>query len=404
MHYPLHVDLGKFILLKTRKISYLMQVYLDNAATTPLDPVVLEAMQPYVTMLYGNPSSVHSHGRAAKVAIEKARKQIAELLHCAPLEIFFTSGGTEANNMALHGSVDSHGIKHVITSPIEHHAVLQPLEVLKKANRIQIHFVQLDKKGHIQYDHLVQLLQQHSQVLVSLMHVNNEVGNINDIARIGELCKTYGAIFHSDTVQALDNFRYDLQALPIDFLTGSAHKIHGPKGIGLIYIRSGIKINPLIYGGAQERNMRGGTENVPNIIGFAKALEIAYSDSIKNQAHIQNLKQRMMEGLKKNIPNIAFNGDSDHPKKSLPSILNVSCPPSEDHDMLLLKLDIQKISASEGSACTSGNTLRSHVLEALHTASGRGAVRFSFSKYNTIEEIDHTVAQLTELCRVQVLA
>ncbi|MCG8340314.1 MAG: cysteine desulfurase [Cytophagales bacterium] len=379
-----------------------MRVYLDNAATTPLYEEVLEAMKPYMTTYYGNPSSIHSHGREAKVAVEHARKKVATLLNAAPAEIFFTGSGTEGNNMALRGSVEALGIKHAITSPIEHHAVIHPLEQLAREGKIQLHLVALDAKGHVRYEHLEHLLKKNSRSLVSLMQANNEIGNLSDIVLIGELCKKYDAIFHSDAVQTISHFKHDLQALPVHFLVGSAHKFHGPKGVGFIYINNDVKIKPFIHGGAQEQNMRSGTENVYGIVGLSKALEIGYRAMEKDRSYIQSLKDRMIQQLKENIPDIAFNGDSEHPERSLYTVLNVSFPPSDDHDMLLFNLDIQQISASAGSACTSGSNVYPHVLAALKTDPKRNAIRFSFSKHNTAEEIDYTVEKLAAFCHVGV--
>ncbi len=374
-----------------------MTVYLDNAATTALSPEVLEVMLPYMRTMCGSPSSIHSHGREAKVAIEKARKHVAALLHVSPSEICFTSSGTESNNMALRGSVVASGIRHVITSPIEHHAVLRPLEKMAQAGQIQVHWVQIDAQGCLQYDHLEHLLQTHERALVSLMHANNEIGNLNDIAQIGALCKTYGAIFHTDAVQTIGHCMLDFQTLPVHLATGSAHKFHGPKGVGLLYIRGGVQVAPLIDGGAQERNMRGGTENVPGIVGLGKALEIAHRDMQEDRQYVQGLKDRMIQRLQTRIPGVVFNGTSAHAEASLYTILSVSLPPSDSHDMLVFNLDIQKISASVGSACASGSHVGSHVLQALGTDQRRGTVRCSFSKYNTDEEIDYVVEQLCML-------
>jgi len=376
-----------------------MVVYLDNAATTPLDPEVVEVMLPYMSTVCGTPSSIHSHGRKAKVAVEKARKHVATLFNVSPSEIFFTSSGTEGNNMALWGSVVDSDIRHVITSPIEHHAVIHPLEKMAQAGQIQIHWVQVDAQGCLRYDHLEHLLKTHDRALVSLMHANNEIGNFNDIAQIGVLCQKYGAIFHTDAVQTMGHCMLDFQALPVHLAVGSAHKFHGPKGVGLIYIRSGIQVTPLIYGGAQERNMRGGTENVPGIVGLSKALEIAHRDMQQNRQYIQGLKDHMIQRLQARIPGISFNGASAHAEASLYTILSISLPPFDSHDMLVFNLDIQKISASVGSACASGSNIGSHVLQALGTDQRRGTVRFSFSKYNTAEEVDYVVEQMDTLAK-----
>ena len=377
-----------------------MRVYFDNAATTPLDTEVWEAMTPHFLESYGNPSSIHSHGRQARSAIEKSRKTIAELLNTSPSEIFFTSGGTEADNMAICSSVNTFGLKHAITSKVEHHAVLHTLENLEKKGKLKLSYVNLDEKGSIDYGHLEELLNQNSRSLVSLMHANNEIGNLSDIDKIGEICHEHQAIFHSDTVQAMGHYTHDLSAGKYDFVVGAAHKFHGPKGSGFLYINSKNKIDPMILGGAQERNMRGGTENVAGIVGIAKALEIAYRDLDDDTKHIQALKSRMINSLTEQIPGVSFNGRSDDPKESLYTVLNVSLPESEDNEMLLFSLDIKKISASGGSACASGTDIGSHVLKALNTDPKRGAVRFSFSKFNTIEEVDYTVNTLAEMVNV----
>ncbi|MDJ1466447.1 cysteine desulfurase family protein [Cytophagaceae bacterium YF14B1] len=381
-----------------------MRVYLDNAATTPLDKEVLETMLPFMTEFYGNPSSIHTHGREVRSAIEKSRKTIAQLLNTSPAEIVFTSGGTEADNTAIRCSIEALGIKHAISSPIEHHAVLHTLESLHKAGRIQLHMVEVDKKGYINLNHLEELLKQYPKSLVSLMHANNEIGNVTDIQLAGELCRQHGAIFHSDTVQTMGHFRHDLQKLPVDFIVGAAHKFHGPKGVGFLYINAQNRIQPFIHGGSQERNMRGGTENVYGIIGLAKALEIAYRDMDEHQQHIQRLKSRMIAKLQTEIEGIAFNGDPIQSDKSLYTVLNVSLPIAEVGEMLLFNLDINKISASGGSACTSGSEIGSHVLRSIHANPERASVRFSFSKFNTEQEIDFAVQTLAEMYKKEKVA
>ncbi len=379
-----------------------MRVYLDNAATTPLDREVFEAMVPYMLDFYGNPSSIHAHGRETRAALEKARKKVADLLHASPAEIFFTSGGTEADNTAIRCSIDSYDIKHAITSPLEHHAVLHTLEDLKKKGHIRLSYVQTDAQGQIDLYHLEELLKNNERSVVSLMHGNNEIGNLTDIAAVGELCQEYHAIFHSDTVQTLAHYPHQLDHLKVHCMAGSAHKFHGPKGVGLLYIKKGYKICPFIHGGAQERNMRGGTENLYGIVGLAKALEIGYENMGNHRHHILGLKKRMIEKLKEHIPEVRFNGCSADLEQSLYTVLNVSLPASPDNDMLLFNLDLHKISASGGSACTSGAATGSHVLKALHTDANRGAVRFSFSKYNTTEEIDYVVSTLASLYTLKV--
>lgn len=372
-----------------------MHVYLDNAATTTLDPIVLDAMMPFFKEHFGNPSSIHTHGREAKSAIEKARKTVASLLNTSPSEIFFTSGGTEADNTAITSSIKAFNIKHAITSPIEHHAVLHTLEHLEKEGKIQLHYVKLNEKGEINYDDLEHLLQSYSHSFVSLMHGNNEIGNLSDISRIGELCRKHGAIYHSDTVQTAGHFPHDLQKLKVDFIVGSAHKFHGPKGVGFLYVNGDRKIDPLIHGGAQERNMRGGTENIYGIVGLAKALELAYQNMTVHKEYISKLKSHMITSLQAEIPGVSFNGACADPENSLYTVLSVSLPPSDMNEMLLFNLDINKISASAGSACASGTDAGSHVLNAIKADPNRGHIRFSFSKYNTIEEIDYTVKKLS---------
>lgn len=381
-------------------------IYLDNAATTRLDPEVLDAMLPLMTEQFGNPSSIHSHGRAVRTAVEKARKTVAMLLNTSPAEIFFTSGGTEADNTAIRSSIETYGLSHAITSPVEHHAVLHTLEHLAKQGAIKLSMVNLDQKGHVDLAHLEELLQENQQSgagptrsLVSLMHGNNEIGNMLDLNRVGEICRSYDAIFHSDTVQTMGHFQHNLQQLPVDFIVGAGHKFHGPKGVGFLYVNADrVKINPFVYGGAQERNMRGGTENVYGIVGLAKALEIAYRDMAEHRQHITSLKSRMIERLHAQLPDVKFNGDSANVDDSLYTVLNVSLPESDISDMLLFSLDIARISASGGSACSSGSSIGSHVLAALPGLDARrGYVRFSFGKYNTADEIDYTVDTLVGL-------
>lgn len=378
-----------------------MSIYLDNAATTPLDPEVFEAMKPFLMEDFGNPSSTHGHGRKVRAAIEQARKKVAELLNCTPGEIIFTSGGTEADNALLVSSVKTYGLKHAISTPIEHHAVTHTLETLAQQGSVELHHVRLDAKGHVDLEDLERLLVQYPGALVSLMHANNEIGNLLPIEQVGELCKKYNAYFHSDTVQTMGHYRHDLKKLTVHGLTAAAHKFHGPKGVGFMYINKDKKIQAVMHGGAQERNMRGGTENVYGIIGLAKALEICYREMEEHQAYITGLKSYMIDRLRAELPGVRFHGDSDNLTKSLYTVLNVSLPESDENEMVLFNLDLQGISASGGSACSSGATTGSHVLGALYPGSQRGAVRFSFSKYNTREEIDFTVEKLAELYRVK---
>lgn len=379
-----------------------MNVYLDNAATTAMDERVIEAMLPFMKSHYGNPSSVHRQGREVRNAIEKSRKKVAELLNTSPSEIFFTSGGTEADNTAIVCGIESHGITHAITSPLEHHAVLHTLEVCAKKGLIKLSILDVNEKGEIDLNQLEELLRSNPNSLVSLMHANNEIGNLNDLNKIGNLCKEYGAFFHSDTVQTMGHYVHNLKELPVNSLVAGGHKFHGPKGSGFLYVNKDKKIHPFIHGGAQERNMRGGTENVIGIIGITKALELAYSEMESHQAHVISLKNHFIKGIQEAIPGVTFNGLSGDIEKSLYTVLNVSLPPSEaNRGMLLFNLDLEGISASGGSACSSGATVGSHVLRALNHNPERDAVRFSFSRYNTIEEIDYTISKLKDLYLVE---
>ena len=375
-----------------------MKAYLDNAATTPLDPEVIQSMLAVMKNSFGNPSSIHSWGRETKSAIENSRKTVAKLLNAAPSEIFFTSGGTEANNTAIFCSIRDLGLKHAITSRIEHHAVLHTLEELAKQGKIKLSFVNLDDKGRVSLEHLEELLKSNERTFVSLMHGNNEVGNLLPIHEAGDICSKYDAIFHSDTVQTMAHYSFDLKKTNVHFVTCASHKFHGPKGAGFLYINSKIRINPFIFGGSQERNMRGGTENVYGIVGLTKAMEIAYNDLDSHSNYISDLKNYMAEKLTSNIPGLKFNGDTMG--KSLYTVLNVSFPVNENAEMLLFNLDIAGIACSGGSACSSGTDTGSHVLKALYEKSDRPSVRFSFSKYNTKEEVDFVVGKLKELFAV----
>lgn len=374
-----------------------MQVYFDNAATTPLEPEVIKVMTDAMQENFGNPSSIHAHGRQVKTIVEKARKTVAGLLKASPSEIFFTSGGTEADNMAIVRSIVDLGITHAITSPIEHHAVLHTLEEQQKRGLIHLDLLRLDVDGNVDLTHLRELLAANPRTFVSLMHANNEIGNLTDIKAVAEICQEFNAVFHSDTVQTMGHYIHDLSDLHIDFITGAAHKFHGPKGVGFLYVNGRNKIQPLIYGGAQERNMRGGTENVYGIVGLAKALEMCYQEMEIHKAHIQELKDYMSAALKEAIPAVSINGNSDA-SRSLYTVLNVSLPCTEIADMLLFSLDIAGVSASGGSACSSGSEIGSHVLRAVIGNSERPSVRFSFSKYNTKEEVDFVVKTLADLC------
>lgn len=377
-----------------------MQVYFDNAATTALDEEVIEVMVSTLKDHFGNPSSIHAHGREMKTIVEKARRTVAKLLNASPSEIFFTSGGTEADNMAIVRAIETYDIRHAISSPIEHHAVLHTLEELANTGKIHLDMLGVNEIGQVDLDQLEKLLAANPKTLVSLMHANNELGNLTDIKKVSQLCAQYGALFHSDTVQTMGHYVHDLSEFPIDFITGAAHKFHGPKGVGFIYINGRNTLKPLIYGGAQERNMRGGTENVYGIVGLAKALEIAYGHMEEHQAYIQSLKTYMIEELTRHIPGVQFNGETA-PEKSLYTVLNVSLPCTQMGDMLLFNLDIKGVSVSGGSACSSGSDIGSHVLQSIQVDSTRPSVRFSFSKFNTKAEVDYAVEIVKEICEHQ---
>lgn len=378
------------------------RIYLDNAATTPLDKDVIAEMVNVMENYYGNPSSIHAQGREVRTLLEKARKTVAGLLNAVPAEIFFTSGGTEADNTAIRSGIQAFGIRHVITSKIEHHAVEHTLDMLVKQGTIDnVSFVDVDARGTVSYDHLEELLKSNPRSFVSLMHANNELGTLTDIERVGDLCEQYDAIFHCDTVQTMGHYRHDLKKLKAHFVVCAAHKLHGPKGVGFLYVNHSVKISPMIFGGAQERNMRGGTENVYGIVGLAKALENAYAHMDEHQLHIQGLKDYLMERLITEIPGVQFNGDTA-PENSLYTVLNVSFPEMDMADMLLFNLDINGISASGGSACSSGSNIGSHVLHGINADVNRPSIRFSFSKYNTKEELDFVVAKLKPLVEQNV--
>jgi cysteine desulfurase len=376
-----------------------MKIYLDNAATTPLHPEVLQAMIPVLQNQFGNPSSIHAFGRETRALIENSRKTVARLLHVSPSEIFFTSGGTEANNTAIRSTISDAGITHAISSALEHHAVSHTLEELDRKGSVRLSTVETDELGHINLEHLEMLLAANPHSFVSLMHANNETGTLSPIKAIGELCRKYDAVFHSDTVQTMGHVIHDLSETPVDFITCAAHKFHGPKGVGFLYINKRVKITPFITGGAQERNMRGGTENVYGIVGLAKALEIAYRDMAEDRKHITELKNYMAEKLMQEIPGVKFNGDIS--EGNLYTVLNVSFPPSEAGEMLLFNLDIAGVAVSGGSACSSGSNVGSHVLKAMNVDPARPAVRFSFSRFNNREEIDFCINKMKEYYMVK---
>ena len=377
-----------------------MNVYFDNAATTPMDKTVLEKMLPYLENGFGNPSSIHKKGREIKSVIEKCRSKIASLLSCEPGEIFFTSGGTEANNMFILNTAIEKKLDTIITSKLEHHAVLHCCEYLERSYKKNIKFVNSDDKGVIDLDHLESLMKSSPNSLVTIMHGNNEIGNLNDIKKISRICEQYETIFHSDTVQTVGHYNLNLNDLNIHGIVGSAHKFHGPKGVGFLYLNNKHKISPFIHGGAQERNMRGGTENVYGIVGLAEALELSITNMADHTKKISNLKKYMIEKLTHAVDGIKFNGQSSDLNNSLYTVLNVSIPNMNDQQMFLFNLDINNIAASAGSACTSGSEVESHVLAQIKKNKGHVSVRFSFSKMNSKEEVDYTVDKVCEILKI----
>jgi cysteine desulfurase len=370
-----------------------MRVYLDNAATTPIATEVVEAMLPIFKENFGNPSSTHFFGRNAKALIETSRRTIAKFLNCQSSEIIFMSGGTEADNMALHASVFELGVKRIITTNIEHHAVGHTVESLSHHGHAEMKLVNIDNKGNVDLNHLEEILQDGIPTLVSLMHANNEIATLLPLKKVSEICRKYGAYFHSDTVQTMGHYSFDLQDLDIDFITCAAHKFHGPKGIGFLYVNKKTKVASFIHGGSQERGLRGGTENIYGIVGLAKAVELAYQDVSGHQNHVQSLKSYMIEKLKEFFPDVEFHGEIN-PEKSLYTVLNVCFPKTNKAGMLLFTLDLKGVAVSGGSACTSGATKGSHVLEGIKADTTRPNVRFSFSRYTTKEEIDFALEQV----------
>jgi cysteine desulfurase len=373
-----------------------MLVYLDNAATTPIAPEVVDAMLPVLRDGFGNPSSSHSYGRKAKALIEISRRSIAKHLNCQPSEIIFTSGGTEADNMALTSAVDLSGVTHIITSKIEHHAVGHTAVALEKSRGTRVSYVKLDANGTVDLNDLERLLQEDGKAIVTLMHANNEIATLLPIDEVSVLCRKYNALFHSDTVQTMGHYTFDLEALDIDYITCAAHKFHGPKGAGFLYLNNKTKADPLIHGGAQERGLRGGTENVYGIVGLAKAMDLAYADLQEHQAHVQGLKSYMIAELSGYFGGIDIHGESD-PEKSLYTVLNVCFPKTDKAGMLLFTLDLKGVAVSGGSACSSGAAVGSHVLYGIDADMSRPNVRFSFSRYTTKEEIDFALTQIKQV-------
>ena len=374
-----------------------MKVYLDNAATTPIAPEIIEMMSQMMKTHFANPSSVHSFGRESKIIVESARKRIAKLLNTSPGSIFFTSGGTEADNMAIKCAIHDHKITHAITSKISHQAVLYPLQDLAKEGVIKLSYIDIDKDGAVSLSHLKELLKDNSRTFVSIMHANNEIGTLEDLKQIGEICKEYNAIFHSDTVQTIGHYTFNMQDLNVDLMAASAHKFHGPKGVGFIYISENIKIKPLIRGGGQERNMRAGTENIYGIAALAMAMEMAYEHLEDEVKYIKGLKKYMIEKLQTEMEDVQFYGKCTDIENSLYTVLSCHFPETDIAEMLLFNLDILGVACSGGSACASGGSKGSHVLTEIAPNSKRPGIRFSFSKFNTKEDIDYTVAKLKEL-------
>ena len=374
-----------------------MKVYLDNAATTPIASEVIDEIQPYLSNYFGNPSSTHAFGRKTKNAIEINRKKIADLIQAKNNEIIFTSGGTEADNMALRCAVYDLNVKRIITTKIEHHAVLHTAECLRDHQNVEIVFLGTDHNGNPDLVQLESILNDKVNTLVTLMHANNEIGTLLPLKKVADICAKHDHVyFHSDTVQTMGHYTFNLTETPIDFLTCSAHKLHGPKGVGFLYVNHKINLNPLITGGSQERKNRGGTENLYGIVGLGKAMEMAYEDLTSHQKHIQDLKSLMMEELKKIDDRIKFNGETS-PEKSLYTVLNVCFPADVCNSMLLFSLDIHGIAASGGSACSSGSNQGSHVLAELPHQEDCQSVRFSFSRFNTKEDVEFTLEKIRSI-------
>jgi cysteine desulfurase len=377
----------------------MQRIYFDNAATTPIAPEVVDIMMDALRKLYGNPSSIHADGRNARAAVEEARKIVAKCLNASIGEIFFTSGGTESNNMILKNAVRDLGVQRIVTSAIEHHCVLHSAEYLQKTQNIELVLVKIDANGVVDLDNLGEILRgSDKKTIVSLMHANNEIGTMIDLEKVGNICAENGAYFHSDTVQTLGYFPIDLNKLKIHFLTGSGHKFHGPKGAGFLYINGDLTLKPFIDGGSQERNMRGGTENIAGIVGLAKALELAHEDIEDRHDEILGIRNYLKNSLLAEFQDIQFVGNTEGPSHY--KILNVSFPQSLKSELLLFNLDIAGISASGGSACSSGAEGGSHVLDALEIDPTRKCIRFSFSHYNTLQEVDFLMEKLRKITPV----
>ncbi|NNC51199.1 MAG: cysteine desulfurase [Flaviramulus sp.] len=374
-------------------------VYFDNAATTQMRDEVINSITDVMKNNFGNPSSSHSFGRSSKSLIEKSRKTIAGFLNVSASEIIFTSGGTEADNLVLKSAVKDLNVKHIITSKIEHHAVLHTICDLQKDYHISVSYIRVDSNGVIDFSQLESLLKTEEKTLVSLMHINNEIGNILDIERVANVCKTNNALFHTDAVQSIGHYNLDLKEIPVDFLAGAAHKFHGPKGIGFAFIRKNSLLKPIVVGGEQERGLRAGTESVHNIVGLEKAMELAYNNLDKETLYIKDLKAYFIDKIKSNIPNATFNGHSADNVKSTYTLVNVCLPvSSKKAAMLLFQLDLKGVACSKGSACQSGSSQSSHVLSEILNDDElqKPSLRFSFSIYNTKDEIDYVIEVLKE--------
>ncbi len=382
----------------------MQRVYFDNAATTPISEEVINAMLPVLRGQFGNPSSIHAEGRSVRAMLEGARKSVARCIGAGTADIFFTSGGTESNNMAIKCAVRDLGIQRIISSPTEHHCGLHAIETVERVNGVEVVWLAVDTLGRVSMAALREALSQNTdkKTLVSLMHANNEIGTMIDLAEVSAICLEHGAYFHTDTVQTVGHFPVNVQDTPVSFLSGAAHKFHGPKGVGFIYINPSTPIKPFIDGGAQERNMRGGTENVYGIVGLAKALELATHEMEARLEHIKGLRDYMKNRLSETFEDVEFNGD--HDGHCLYTVLNVSFPPSPKNELLLLSLDINGISASGGSACSSGAEKGSHVLTAIKADPERKSIRFSFSHYNTKDEVDFVVEKLKTILPVAEMA
>lgn len=381
------------------EIKFMKTVYFDNAATTAIRESVVDRMSDIMKLNFGNPSSTHSYGRQSKALIESSRKRIASHFNVSAAEIIFTSGGTEADNLVLRSAVKDLGVTEIISSKIEHHAILHTLDELQTEFGISIQYLNVNAQGDIDLEHLEQLLLSPAKQLVTLMHVNNEIGNKLDIKRVAELCKANNALFHSDTVQSVGHYKLDLQEIPIDYLAASAHKFHGPKGVGFAFIRKNSGLRASIFGGEQERGLRAGTESIHNIIGMDEALNLAYQNLDEERTYIEGLKSYFLDQLKATFPDVSFNGQSESLEFSTYTLVNVCLPIApEKAGMLHFQLDLKGIACSKGSACQSGSSQNSHVLTEIldDELLQRPSVRFSFSKYNTKEEVDYVIDVLKE--------